>query len=328
MRILITGAAGMVGRKLTARLLADGHLGSRPITSLTLHDVVSPEAPHDALPITQVVGDLSDPTAAAHLVAHRPEVVFHLAGVVSAEAEANLALGYRVNLDGTRALWEAIRAEGHAPRVVFASTTAVFGGEVPDPVPDDFAPTPQSSYGTQKLMAEAMLADYTRRGFFDGVGLRLPTICVRPGKPNRAASSFFSAIIREPLAGRPATLPVSRDWVHTHASPRSAVGFFIHAATMDTEAIGFRRNLVMPGVAASVADQIAALVRVGGQRAADLIREVEDPAIWAIVRTWPRRFAATRARDLGFVADADFDAIVAAHVEDDLGGVVPGLPTA
>lgn len=320
MRILITGAAGMIGRKLTARLLADGQLGGRAITSLTLQDVVTPEAPHAALPVTVIAGDFAAPGAAEQMVAHRPDVIFHLAGVVSGEAEANLDLGYRVNLDGTRALWDAIRVAGHRPRVVFTSTAAVFGGEVPDPVPDDFAPTPQSSYGTQKLMAEAMLADYTRRGFMDGIGLRLPTICVRPGKPNRAASGFFSSIIREPLVGLPADLPVRRDWVHSHASPRAAVGFLIHAATMDTSPVGHRRNLTMPGVAVSVGEQIAALTRVAGPEAAALIREVEDPAVWAIVRTWPRRFAATRARDLGFAADADFDAIIRVHVEDELQG--------
>lgn len=313
MRILITGAAGMIGRKLTARLLADGSLGGRPIRQLILHDIVPPEAapPHLAL-----TGDLGG--SAATLIAHRPDVIFHLAGVVSGEAEADFDLGYAVNLDGTRALFDAIRLAGYAPRLVYASTTAVFGGPFPDEIPDDFAPTPQSSYGTQKLIGEALLSDYTRRGFFDGIGLRLPTICVRPGKANRAASSFFSGIIREPLNGLPASLPVARDWVHTMASPRAAVGFFLHAATLDTAPIGPRRNLTLPGVAVTVAEQIEALRRVAGADVVALIRDEPDPAVWAIVQTWPRRFAASRAKAMGFQAETSFDQIVQAYIEDDL----------
>lgn len=316
MRILITGAAGMIGRKLTARLLADGALGGRPIRQLILHDIVPPEAspPHLAL-----TGDLGG--SAVTLIAHRPDVIFHLAGVVSGEAEANFELGYAVNLDDTRALFDAIRLAGYAPRLVYASTTAVFGGPFPEEIPDDFAPTPQSSYGTQKLIGEALLSDYTRRGLFDGIGLRLPTICVRPGKANRAASSFFSSIIREPLNGLPASLPVARDWVHTMASPRAAVGFFLHAATLDSAPIGPRRNLTLPGVAVTVAEQIEALSRVAGADVVALIRDEPDPAVWAIVQTWPRRFAASRAKALGFQAETSFDQIVQTYIEDDLRGV-------
>jgi nucleoside-diphosphate-sugar epimerase len=318
---LITGAAGMVGRKLTERLARDRALAGKPILALDLHDIVPPAAPDiEGVEVTAHTGDLAAPGAAASLVGSRPDVVFHLAGVVSGEAEANFDLGYRVNLDGTRTLFDALREAGHAPRVVFTSSIAVFGAPFPDVIPDEFHPTPLTSYGTQKLIGEALLADYTRRGFFDGVGIRLPTICVRPGKPNKAASGFFSGIIREPLSGLPAVLPVPRSVVHTHASPRSAVNFLIHAAEIDGDRIGPRRNLTMPGVGVTVGEQIEALRRIAGDKVAGLIREEPDPVIWAIVQNWPTRFAATRARDLGFVAETSFDEIIRAHIEDELGG--------
>jgi nucleoside-diphosphate-sugar epimerase len=323
MRVLVTGAAGMIGRKLTERLCAEGTLGGRPITALILHDVVPPPRPAVSIPVTDLTGDLSDPGAAEALIAHHPDVVFHLAGIVSGIAEADFALGYRVNLDGTRALWDAIRVSGLHPRVVFSSTQAVFGGPFPDVVPDDFAPVPLSSYGAQKLIGETILVDYTRRGLMDGIALRLPTICVRPGRPNGAASGFFSSIIREPLVGQTATLPVPRDWVHTHASPRAAVQFCIHAATLDTSVMGPRRGVTLPGLSVSVGEQIAALTRIAGPGAAALIHEAPDPAVWAIVKTWPQRFSARRARDLGFEAESTFDAIIEAHIADELGGRIP-----
>jgi D-erythronate 2-dehydrogenase len=312
MRILITGAAGMIGRKLVARLQADGKLNGKPITELHLHDVIDPAVTG----ATSHVGDLAGDGAAAKLIATKPDVIFHLAGVVSGEAEANFELGYRVNLDGTRQLFDAIRVAQISPRVVFTSSIAVFGAPFPDVIPDEFHLTPLTSYGTQKMMGEALLADYTRRGFFDGVGIRLPTICVRPGKPNKAASGFFSGIIREPLAGLPAILPVPRDVVHTHASPRSAVNFLIHAAGLDGDSIGPRRNFTLPGVGVSVQGQIDALGRVAGSKVVSLIEERPDAAIWAIVKNWPTRFDAKRARDLGFVVERNFDEIIQAHIED------------
>lgn len=319
MRVLITGAAGMIGRKLTARLLRDGKVAARTIAHLDLHDVVASEAPDRApFGIRCLTGDLSEPGAARTLVADRPEIVFHLAGVVSGEAEANFDLGYSVNLDGTRALFDAIRLAAYRPRLVFASSIAVFGAPFPDIIPDEFHPTPLTSYGTQKLMAELLLADYTRRGLVDGIGIRLPTICVRPGKPNKAASGFFSGIIREPLNGQEAIVPVPRSVVHTHASPRSAVDFLIHAAGLDGQAVGPRRNLTMPGVAISVSEQIEALQRAAGAETVKLIRDEPDEAVWAIVKNWPARFAATRARQLGFAAEETFDDIIRAHIEDEL----------
>lgn len=185
-------------------------------------------------------------------------------------------------------------------------------------IPDDFHTVPLTSYGTQKLMSEALLNDYSRRGFFDGIGLRFPTICVRPGKPNKAASGFFSNIIREPLVGLPAVLPVPRDVVHTHASPRSAVGFLVHAAGLDGDQVGLRRNITLPGVGVSVGEQIEALRRVAGQDAVDLIREEPDEAVWALVKNWPTRFEARRAGELGFKAETSFDEIIRAHIEDEL----------
>jgi nucleoside-diphosphate-sugar epimerase len=247
-------------------------------------------------------------------------VIIDLAAVVSGEAERDFAKGYRVNLDATRHLLEAVRlaGNGYRPRLVFSSSVAVFGPPLPDVIGDDQATTPATSYGTQKAIAELLLADYTRRGYVDAVGIRLPTICVRPGAPNLAASGFFSNIIREPLHGRPAVLPVSPDVRHWFASPRAAVAFILHAATMDTRALGLRRSLTMPGLSATVADEITALRRVGGDAAVGLIRSEPDAATAKIVSGWPRAFNARRATELGFSAERTFDAIVRVYVEDEL----------
>jgi D-erythronate 2-dehydrogenase len=323
MHVLITGAAGMIGRKLTARLVADGALNGRPIEKLTLLDVTAPQRPGNfAGQVDIIAADITDGERAHDAIAGRPEVIFHLAAVVSAEAELDFAKGMHVNFDGSRALFEAIRGigGGYRPRLVFSSSIAAFGAPFPDAIPDEFHLTPLTSYGTQKAMIELLLADYTRRGFLDGVGIRLPNIAVRPGKPNQAASGFFSSIIREPLNGEEAILPVDDDVRGWHASPRAAIGFLIHAAGLDAQMLGPRINLTMPGVCCAVADQIAALRRVAGDKVTARIRRVPDPMIARIVGGWPRRFDAGRARALGFKAEDSFDEIIRVHVEDELAG--------
>src|SRR5450830_1816495 len=321
MHILITGAAGMIGRKLSARLVKDGGLNGQVIDRLTLIDVVAPEKPAGFTGAVELSpSDLSVPGAAAKPVAGRPDVIFHLAGVVSGEAETDFEKGYRVNLDGSRALLEAIRAAGYKPKVVFTSSIAVFGAPFPEAIPDDFHLTPLTSYGTQKAICELLLADYTRRGILDGVGLRLPSIVVRPGKPNKAASGFFSGIIREPLAGQEALLPVADSVLHWHASPRSAVGFLIHAAGLTRAQLGDRVNLTMPGVCCTVGEQIAALKRIAGDKVAARIRRAPDELVERIVAGWPRRFDARRGLALGFQVEATFDDIIRVHIEDELGG--------
>ncbi|MEJ0084969.1 MAG: D-erythronate dehydrogenase [Pseudomonadota bacterium] len=325
MNVLLIGAAGMLGRKLTAKLIRSGAVGNRPITALTLADIVAPEAPRAAFDIRAVVADMSQPDVARQLIAPRPDLIFHLAAVVSGEAEADFEKGYRVNLDGTRALFEAIRTagSGYHPRVVFTSSVTVFGATLPDVIGDTHHVTPQTSYGTQKAMSELMLADYSRRGFLDGIGIRLPTICIRPGKPNKAASGFFSSILREPLIGQEAILPVSDSVRHWFASPRAAVEFMVHAATLDSSRLGFVRTLTMPGFSATVAEEIEALKRVAGARAAALVKRVPDPAIAAIISSWPRSFDARRAHELGFRAESTFDEIIRVHLEDELDGAQP-----
>ena len=329
MKILVLGAAGMIGRKLVARMVADGVLAGASISALHLADVVAPEAPGGAVPAVCEAADLSAPGAAAALVAGRPDVIFHLAAIVSGEAEADLAKGYRVNLDGTRLLLDAVRDVGAAgawrPRLIFSSSVAVYGGALPDVIPDDFPLTPTTSYGTQKAMGELMVSDYSRRGIVDGISLRLPTICVRPGKPNKAASGFFSGIIREPLAGQEAVLPVGEDVRHWMASPRSAVGFLLHAAGLDLALLGTRRALALPGVSVTVGEQIEALRAVAGAAATRLIRRAPDAGIEAMVRGWARSFDPARARDLGFVAESRFEDIVRLHVADELGGEITRL---
>jgi D-erythronate 2-dehydrogenase len=327
MRILVTGGAGMVGRKLAERLARDGVLGGAPVTALELVDVVAPEVPAGAdFPVGWQVVDVTAPGAAAALVEGRPDVVFHLAAMVSGGAEADLDGGYHVNLDGTRALLDAIRVlDDYVPRVVFASSIAVFGAPFPDVIPDDFHLTPLTSYGAQKAIGELLLTDFSRRGLMDGVAIRLPTICVRPGAPNAAASGFFSSIIREPLAGRATVLPVSEDVRHPLASPRAAVDYLLHAATLDTARLGDRRALTMPGLSVTVAEQIEALRALAGDRAVALIRREPDPVIARIVAGWPRAFAADRAAELGFRGESTFAEILAAHVQDELGGIVPAV---
>lgn len=324
-RVLIIGAAGMVGRKLAERLARDGRLGPRRIGGLRLVDVVEPATVRGVFPVSTGTADVTDAGVAGRLVAERPDVVFHLAAIVSGEAEQDFDRGYAINMDGTRHLLEAIRTEAAArgpylPRLVFTSSIAVFGAPFPDAIGDEFLTAPRTSYGTQKAIGELLLADYTRKGFVDGVGIRLPTISVRPGKPNAAASGFFSSIIREPLAGQEAVLPVSETVRHWHASPRSAVGFLVHAATIDGDRVGPRRTLNMPGVSVTIGEQIEALRRAGGEAAVALIRHAPDPFIQGIVANWAENFDAARATALGFAAESDFDAIIRVHIEDELSG--------
>jgi nucleoside-diphosphate-sugar epimerase len=321
MNILIIGGGGMIGRKLAERLARDGTLGGEAISGLTLYDLVEAALPADAkVPVKILTGDLPAPGEAARLVADRPDTIFHLAAIVSGEAEQDFDKGYRINLDGTRALLESVRVAGYGPRFVFASSIAVFGAPFPEAIGDEFFSTPLTSYGTQKAICELLVSDYTRKGFLDGISLRLPTICVRPGVPNKAASGFFSSIIREPLAGKEVTLPVAETVMHWHASPRAAVEFMRHAATLDTAAVGPRRALTMPGLAVTVAEQIAALRKVAGDKVVARIRREPDPFVERIVAGWPRRFDAKRALALGFEPDASFEDIVRIHIEDELGG--------
>ena len=321
MHVLITGGAGMLGRKLAQRLIQDRRIGEQEITKLTLADITTPKGlPKFEGAYTEHAMDMGDPGCAETLIQQRPDIIFHLAAVVSGEAEADFEKGYRVNLDSTRYLLEAIRAQkDYCPRVIFTSSIAVFGVPFPDPIPDTHHRTPLSSYGTQKAIGELLLADYSRRGILQGIGLRLPTICIRPGLPNKAASSFFSGILREPLNGKEAVLPVSDDVRHWHASPRAAVSFFLHAATIDLELVGRDCNLTLPGLCASVKEQIEALERAAGKDAVALIRREPDPFIEKLVYSWPQSFEAEKAKSLGFKAENNFDEIIKIYMEDELG---------
>jgi nucleoside-diphosphate-sugar epimerase len=320
MRILILGAAGMVGRRLIEALCAEARMEGQPIEAIDAFDVVAAELPDcRGVTVNATAGDIADRATVEALVAKRPEVIFHLAAIVSGEAEADFEKGYRINLDGMHHLLEAIRKTGEAyrPRLVFTSSIAVFGAPFEEKITDNFLCAPLTSYGTQKAISELLLSDYTRKGFVDGVAIRLPTIVVRPGKPNKAASSFFSGIIREPLAGQEAILPVDDEVRHWVASPAAAVGFLLHAATMDTDMLGPRRALSMPGLSVTIAEMIEALREVAGEEVAARIRREPDATIEKIVAGWPRDFDATRAAEAGFTADPDFASIIRAHIADE-----------
>ncbi|WP_017923525.1 D-erythronate dehydrogenase, partial [Burkholderia glumae] len=320
MKVLITGGAGFLGRHLATRLLARGELagpGGRPepIDELLLLDVAQAAGFDDAR-VTTRVGDIADRTVLERAIDTRTGAIFHLAAIVSGQAEADFELGMRINLDASRTLLEVCRALGHRPRVVFTSSVAVYGGALPQIVQDDTALNPQSSYGTQKAIAELLLCDYTRRGFVDGRVLRLPTISVRPGRPNAAASSFASGIIREPLNGVESVCPVPLDTRLWLLSPRRAIDALVAGCELDGEQLGSRRIVNLPGISVSVGEMIDALREVAGDAPVARIRHAMDPRVAAIVGSWPGRWDASRAASLGFVGDAGFADVIRAYLED------------
>ena len=320
MRILITGGGGMLGQMLARSLIERGGLrlasaGSPMLREIVLLDQAFPQMPIDDARIRCVQGQVTDRPLIERTCAAGVDALFHLAAVVSAGAESDFELGMRVNVDGLRATLDACRALGSTPRIVFASSVAAFGGELPHVVLDTTAPTPQSSYGTQKVIGELLVADMTRKGFIDGRTLRLPTIVVRPGKPNLAASGFMSNILREPLAGEAAVCPVSADACMWILSPQRAIEALIHAMELPAELWGWNRTLNAPGITVSVRQALDALARVAGKEAAARVRFIPDPAIERIVLSWPARFEAERSGRLGFRADADIDDIIRAHLQ-------------
>ena len=323
MKILILGGAGMIGRKLTEKLIADRELLTADDT-LYLHDVVTPQAPEGHDNVLLLSGDITSAKQTDQLAGLQADIVFHLASIVSGEAEEKFDKGWSINMRGGWALLEALRAQheqsggSYRPKVIFASSIAVFGPPFPEAINDEFLCAPQTSYGAQKACIEMLVADYARKGFIDGMSIRFPTICVRPGKPNLAASGFFSGIIREPLNGVEAILPVDPSVRHWHASPRSAAHFLVHAAGLDKSALGTRRALNMPGLSCTVEEQIEALREVAGEKAVSLIKPQPDEHIKNIVAGWPRNFDPQRALSLGFSAETSFKEIIEVYIADDL----------
>ena len=314
MRVVVTGGCGFLGRRVALNLL------ERPdLDELVLFDKARPALP---LPrdrrLSVVTGDIFDRDAVRRVIAPGTSAVLHLAAVVSGEAEADTDLGYRVNLDGTRAVLDACWALGTCPRLVFASSLAVYGGALPAIVGEDTPLTPQSSYGTQKAIGELLVNDYTRKGFVDGRALRLPTVVVRPGRPNRAASTFASSIIREPLTGREAVCPVSPNTMMALASPRRIVEALLRACDLPADVFGANRSLQLPGFSVSVGEMAGAVRRIGGEAAYARIRWEPDPLVQGIVGGWPQALDAPRAAALGFAVDIGIDEVVEAFIEDDL----------
>lgn len=318
MRITILGGGGFLGKKLAARLAKDGTLGGKPITGLTLFDLHAPPALDAPFPVTCLGGDVASPADVAAAIPVGTEVVFHLAAVVSAAAEADFDLGMKVNLHGTLAVLGACRALGTKPRVIFTSSVASFGGGQEAVVPDDGRQVPTNSYGAQKAIGELLLQDASRKGYLDAVCLRLPTVMVRPGRPNKAASSFVSAIIREPLLGLSTDCPVPPEFAVWICSPRSTMEWFLHAATMDTGPLGIDRGINPPGRSATVAKLMEALEAVAGHAAREKVGFVFDKEVFDIVVGWPAAFAADRARRLGFPEQEPLEEVVRAFIEDDL----------
>lgn len=330
MHVLVIGASGFIGRKLVARLVKDGKIEDERITRLTLTDAIEPDQVSltaiktrslaanitDPVDIQKILKDPDDATVAP------PDIIFHLAAIVSGAAEMDFELGYKVNVDGTRLFLDAIKNMGddYKPRFIFTSSMAVYGPPIPEIVPDEYATTPRSSYGTQKAIAELLVEDYTRKGFVDGISIRFPTIAIRPGKPNKAVSSFISGIIREPLHGIQARLPVDLEFRHPVASPNAAVGYLLHAATMKPTHHE-DRTLNMPSLCLSVKDMMASLEKIAGKKVVELIQHDPDPFVNGVVKDWPRQIDFQRALKLGFKPDESYDDIIKSFMKDE--GLLP-----
>jgi nucleoside-diphosphate-sugar epimerase len=320
MKVLITGGAGFLGQRVARQLLDRGELTdsqgkAQRIDQLVLVDVV-PANDFGDQRVRVVTGDIADGALLRQAIDTDTASIFHLAAIVSGQAEADFDLGMRINLDATRQLLDISRELGHKPKFIFTSSVAVYGGKLPDVVQDNTAVNPRSSYGTEKAIGELLVNDYSRRGFIDGRVLRLPTISVRPGKPNKAASSFASGIIREPLNGEPSVVPVAPDAKLWLLSPRAAVDSLIAGHELPAESLGDSRTVNLPGVSVNVGEMVAALENVAGPEPVSRISFVPDPAVERIVNSWPAAWDATRAKALGLSADADFESIVRAYIEE------------
>ena len=322
MKILIIGAAGMIGMRLAKSITKDAFMGR--INDITLFDVIPPKIESNKSSYKIKTGDISDPKIISDLISQKPDIIYNLAAIVSGEAEENFQKGWDINTKATWQLIEEIRKEfvasngSYKPKFIYTSSLAVFSGPYPDVINDDFSPNPETSYGAQKLVGEILISEYSRKGYLDGIALRLPTIVVRPGKPNKAASSFYSSIIREPLNGFEAILPVPENLCHWFASPQSAVGFLKHAAKLDFKKLGNKRSLNLPGVSCSIADQILALEGIAGTKVSKLIKRIPDKKIENIVKNWPQNFIADRAIQLGFSADKNFKEIIKLYIDEEI----------
>jgi nucleoside-diphosphate-sugar epimerase len=322
MKILIIGAAGMIGMRLAKSITKDAFMGR--INDITLFDVIPPKIESNKSSYKIKTGDISDPKIISDLISQKPDIIYNLAAIVSGEAEENFQKSWDINTKATWQLLEEIRKEfvasngSYKPKFIYTSSLAVFSGPYPSAINDDFSPNPETSYGAQKLVGEILISEYSRKGYLDGIALRLPTIVVRPGKPNKAASSFYSSIIREPLNGFEAILPVPENLCHWFASPQSAVGFLKHAAKLDFKKLGNKRSLNLPGVSCSIADQILALEDIAGTKVSKLIKRIPDKKIENIVKNWPQNFIADRAIQLGFSADKNFKQIIKLYIDEEI----------
>jgi len=316
-KVAITGGTGFLGRRLAQSLLADGNLNGRPIDELVLFDSHIGGGEIDDARVTVVIGELTDGGQVAGVVADA-DAVFHLAAVVSGQAEQDLDIGLKVNLDGTRHVLDACRAGGRVPLLIFTSSVAAYGGDLPQTINDATPLTPATSYGVQKVACELLIMDFTRRGLIDGRSVRLPTVSVRPGKPNKAASGFASGIAREPLSGIDFVCPVTPESKMAILSPRRAVAALRWIAGLAGDELGHDRSVLLPGITVSMNDMVAAVRRAGGEEAAGRITFRPDPVIQRIVDGWPQAIDARRATALGFEGDRHIDDVIAAFVADDL----------